>query len=621
MEKNWKSVLFTSVEDIGKYGLEYWIYFQVLQQLIAVFLVISVFAGLKLAYVMQGSGLQLQDPFAMLARGSFGNVGPDTTLQLGQLLLSLGDKPQGQALALGLLDVLMLLPFPGFLLWLRWRQIPRLALDPELRSVSAADYAVRVDGLPLLLPHSQATQGYDMELVHHFEAVLRDEFKAREARGTTGVNASPVPGGIAASAREAAAAAAAASSGGAGGLVCEAVLARDFDGALLSALGRERAEAAIASLPPGRHTNRAERLKRRAESLGKQVAAARVEESERPTLGRAFVILGSKEERDRLLRVYRFAHLPLVGRFLQPARLRLHGRWSLELHKAPEPTELVWEHMHLDPSLRDRRCRVVFWARRALTALVLVLMLALAFGLSLLVFWALLGLRGAAAAQCSPWALTGYQDPGPCLLPGNSGLASGCECVCVDASAWVSSASTCRTLDALPSSGGILLVALLTEALHWLLAWLIPRTVERWRHMRYADEEQATMMVMALAHCLTPLVASFVLLALKALPVDERLQSLGKLNVGGISASGLSAPLLWAFDRGWYLHGAGQDWAENCMRLASITPITPRKLQVLQFWSFGAWHDGWGHLSLQSRCGVEPVGRDIAWCYGSATHH
>ncbi|CAE7023982.1 unnamed protein product [Symbiodinium natans] len=466
VEKNWRSIFQVHLDDVEKYGLEYCIYFHTLRVLCGMFFVLALLATPALLFCLQGNSFVHDDLLSHLARLTLGNVSPTTMLNAGPFNLVLADVADPRAVGFGLLLALQLAIPPLALSILSLWSWPRLASHADLAlEPSAADYALRVDGLPSQLELNGRT--LEAELLSHFEAVLRER--------------------------------------GADGLCCDVALRRNFRGALQAALDMQawehKAAATVRQTPGSRKARHA--LSRR-EAAARRVALHRRDEAERPVCS-AFVVLGSEEERDWLLKRYRFAQFSIF-RPLQPRNLRLQRRWPLSLSAAPEPSDIVWTNFSdariLGPAALPWQCVV-----RVSTVAFLLVMFGLGSGGCLLIFLATLGVPGEAAMQCGIWSL---QDPS--FAAWNS--ACNCLCACEHVKARLLDTSQCALND-VESSLAVLACIVLVEMLQAISCWGLGWLMSFWKFNCASQLEASKVLLTAVAQACVPLSPACSLFALK----------------------------------------------------------------------------------------------------------
>lgn len=512
-ERGWQtpSVSQARLEEIRLYGLDHWIYLRFLRAISRLFALEALLAVPKLAVLSRSSGIQQRDPLAWLARLSLGNAVPGHNLKLGLVDLRVDDSS-----VLASIDALQWVILLSFIVWFVIWFLPTLAEDPELRLLSAADYAVQVDGLPPQLPENH--HQYEMELIRHFEGVLR------ELQG-----------------------------GDPNAHVYEAALVRDFSRGLYAAQELLRLETELRggkleeASPRALSAKRERHLKTRQEAMSKIVATSRMDEAER-SVKRAYIICSTRKERAELLREYRFSTLPVVGRCLQPSHLWLYGRWPLTVRPAPEPTDIRWAHFGWSTQMhvRSRVTLVIYAALVFLTSAALCCM----------VWWSLLGIRGESAVQCtigSTWRQSSDDSLAPfCLspplltadtIPSDTVWEQGCDCMCTDRSRWWTDSGDCETLGALNASATTALIVIITECAHRFLLVVVPMLINSWHHILKSDVECSILSVITGCTCVVPVMSSFGHFFLKVILRSSR-------------AQGLAEPLLWEVDRGWYLHAA-----------------------------------------------------------------
>eukprot|EP00928_Gymnodinium_smaydae_P033585 TRINITY_DN24015_c0_g2_i1.p1 TRINITY_DN24015_c0_g2~~TRINITY_DN24015_c0_g2_i1.p1 ORF type:complete len:999 (-),score=123.97 TRINITY_DN24015_c0_g2_i1:251-3220(-) len=518
VEKSWQSAALRREEAINEQGLDWWLYFRLLRTLSLAFLLSGLLAVPKLAVVTQGGVLQQGDIFALLARASLGNVAADTRLRIGSLDLRLFDEP-----LLGILDALQLGVVLVALAWFWLWHLPAVFQQSDVWPVSAADYAVRVDALPPRLADAQANLKYDFELLQHFEAV------ARKAR-----------------------------SGPSSALVCEVALVRDFGRALATALRRGTLEQELRALDVNEADGRrrAEELRRHVAKLQSEVASARREETDRAVIG-AYVIMGTEEERDAILRAYRFSGclsyavlrwLPLSVRWLfQASRLRFESRYPLVVSAAPEPEDIVWQNVQ-DSSLWRTLMRIV-------TGFIVCFVLAVCTLLTILVWEFLLQDRISSAARCAAGDSPRLDSAWTCHSSSSrefsdeTTLRDVCSCVCGDPMSWTADSSTCLELQATEATFAVFACFVISEVSRVSLSLFVPVLVRTWRLVSSCGSDHTIFMILAVAHSLLPFIASIALLLMKSL-APLRISSFGD----GLAS--LKPTLVWEVDRGWYMHCA-----------------------------------------------------------------
>ena len=219
----------------------------------------------------------------------------------------------------------------------------------------------------------------------------------------------------------------------------------------------------------------------------------------------AFVVLGSEEERDWLLKRYRFAQFSIF-RPLQPRNLRLQRRWPLSLSAAPEPSDIVWTNFSdariLGPAALPWQCVV-----RVSTVAFLLVMFGLGSGGCLLIFLATLGVPGEAAMQCGIWSL---QDPS--FAAWNS--ACNCLCACEHVKARLLDTSQCALND-VESSLAVLACIVLVEMLQAISCWGLGWLMSFWKFNCASQLEASKVLLTAVAQACVPLSPACSLFALK----------------------------------------------------------------------------------------------------------
>jgi hypothetical protein len=98
-------------------------------------------------------------------------------------------------------------------------------------------------------------------------------------------------------------------------------------------------------------------------------------------------------------------------------------------------------------------------------------------------------------------------------------------------------------LDAFGATAAFVLILLLTECAYRFLLVLVPTLISNWHHILQSDVECCISSVLTASICAAPFLASFGHFLLKMILRSSH-------------AEGLSDPLLWEVDKGWYLHAA-----------------------------------------------------------------
>lgn len=507
VEKNWKSVANTRVEEAGKYGLGYWIYFQALKSLSFTFLAIAVLAIPKLLHVLDGKAVRQKDLMAVLAQFSVGNANPAKKISLGPLTFGFQNAA---VVSLGILDVLQLSIVLFFITWFKFRRVPRIAQDPELRNISASDFAIAVDGLPSRLMEDKLHQKYDFEIAQHFETLLRS-----------------LPGNDPHS------------------IVCEVALVRDFGTGLLTVQERDRAEATLRHLRQGdAHPKLEKTLEARIQMLNEEISGMCKDEGDRGIL-RAYVVFGTCEEKQRILREYRFSWL---FHCCQSRRLRYQEKWPLYVSAAPEPSEIQWANFGYSRKQRTLRMASTY-------SFIVVVLLCVA-SLSLVAWWLLAEPRVMAAAKCAvgDFHRGGGEGTGqgPEIeaetpwhpVPGAAGNSEdGGSCFCTPAEYNEVSSEACQAFHSNEALGALVIsVVVALGARHGLLR-VLPVLIQRWRPPHGSDIGLSNFALLAISLSFCPMMASIAILGLK-------------LKVSDGIAEGPTQPLIWEIELGWYLHSS-----------------------------------------------------------------
>eukprot|EP00927_Polykrikos_kofoidii_P047615 TRINITY_DN41872_c0_g1_i1.p1 TRINITY_DN41872_c0_g1~~TRINITY_DN41872_c0_g1_i1.p1 ORF type:complete len:860 (-),score=110.22 TRINITY_DN41872_c0_g1_i1:55-2634(-) len=512
------------VEAINELGLDRWLYFRFVATLRSAFLLVSVLSIPKIVLLLRGSTLQQRDAFALVARVSLGNADTDARLQLGSLVLQLWDAPGFCAL-----DAIQLATLVAAVGWFWARVVVWAIRNPEVKRVSAADYAVCVTGLPPRLTQEDANSRYDFEVVRHFESVLRAVSRIGNP------------------------------------MVCEVALVRSFGRALSAAEEREDVEIRLrralmlsstsesrynfgglrtAATVPGQVVSR---LQSQVEALSHEIAAARMEESQRVVLG-AYVIVGTKSERADLLGAYSFSShfMSPLGKLLQGRSLRLDGRHPLVVTPAPEPGDINWPHF---TSASWKRA-----ANQALTILVVAVVLLACVAFSCLILLALVPARITAAAHCVAGGVALYSrdsfnftesdTASLCTTPFLTGKSSilRCDCFCVPLHQRITDVDSCQSFQSTETTLSMVCCFVLAEISHHILSLAVPKLVKRWKLVLASEETRLSFLLLVIVQSAVPFATSVALLVTKALSREQ--------------SGGTSQLLVWEVDLGWYLHAA-----------------------------------------------------------------
>lgn len=218
----------------------------------------------------------------------------------------------------GILDMIAVVCFLRFAWWYKYSRIPELVTKHSKVQATPGDYAIVVEYLPEMLPPEFHLQ-YDRLLANHFQRVVQEELRFRGQSANV--------------------------------KVCEVAFAHDFDGKLGDFRELRNLHIARAIELEKGSTWRLHRVEKQISRLCGQTRDRKSLRS-RPVC-RAFVTFDRPEWRNLALSAYRRSRYT-IGRIFQPAWLRFNGR-ALQVHAAPEPSDIRWENQDMPWSSRAGR--------------------------------------------------------------------------------------------------------------------------------------------------------------------------------------------------------------------------------------------------------------------------
>mmetsp|Transcript_25411 Transcript_25411/g.46121 ORF Transcript_25411/g.46121 Transcript_25411/m.46121 type:complete len:1023 (+) Transcript_25411:81-3149(+) len=301
------------LSEVGGTGTE--LYFRMLRNFGFMYAYMAAFTAPIPAFSMVGDFLP--DTGQFLAKTTIGNMGSyadATVVDPSERIVQIGC--QGVGLSdmthyFGWLDFIALLIFFSFVVYFRFRAIPKIAEQDEKEQITPKDFSVTIDCLPATIENHA---DYERLLNEHIASRLeyaRSRLK-EEHRPAHNVE------------------------------VCEITLVRDYGGRLGEI--RERANLQKSKEIAEAYENNekaVEKLSAKLEALEEKLAERLKPDEELPVV-RAFCILNCKADVALLLNDYRFADFSLF-RLCQFSDRRFQGR-KIRVRSAPEPTDILWEN-------------------------------------------------------------------------------------------------------------------------------------------------------------------------------------------------------------------------------------------------------------------------------------
>jgi len=356
----WRPIWSTALGDmaeIGGTGTE--LYFRLLRNLGIVFAYMSALTCASIAFNAVSNFAP--DNGNALTKTTVGNIGATvqgTNIEPDQRYIILKDfdgKCSGTAVnkmtsILGWLDFSSIALFFVCILVFRFYIVPRVAKQSDDDQITPKDFAVEIDNLPRRFPgmeqaDSFGSTAYERQLSELLCQRIRVQQTRERARA--GAEAGDAPAVK----------------------VEELVLVRDFKGKLRKkkALADLKRELDIAQYI--KDEKQVAKLSKRIEKMEKKVNE-KLESEDALDVVRAYAILSTPKDAERLIIDYRFSVYGLLRRISQclgncglfecccPQRQRMfHGR-ALRIRRAPEPTNIIWENQ--DVPYWNRKLRQTF---------------------------------------------------------------------------------------------------------------------------------------------------------------------------------------------------------------------------------------------------------------------
>mmetsp|Transcript_125797 Transcript_125797/g.361703 ORF Transcript_125797/g.361703 Transcript_125797/m.361703 type:complete len:1015 (+) Transcript_125797:137-3181(+) len=360
----WRPIWSTALGDmaeIGGTGTE--LYFRLLRNLGIVFAYMSALTCASIAFNAVSNFAP--DNGNALTKTTVGNIGATvqgTNIEPDQRYIILKDfdgKCSGTAVnkmtsILGWLDFSSIALFFVCILVFRFYIVPRVAKQSDDDQITPKDFAVEIDNLPRRFPgmeqaDSFGSTAYERQLSELLCQRIRVQQTRERARA--GAEAGDAPAVK----------------------VEELVLVRDFKGKLRKkkALADLKRELDIAQYI--KDEKQVAKLSKRIEKMEKKVNE-KLESEDALDVVRAYAILSTPKDAERLIIDYRFSVYGLLRRISQclgncglfecccPQRQRMfHGR-ALRIRRAPEPTNIIWENQDVPHVERKVRHALVMFA-------------------------------------------------------------------------------------------------------------------------------------------------------------------------------------------------------------------------------------------------------------------
>ena len=340
----WRSLLKTSREDIGDYGVGFQLYFDFLAKIAMVLFGLGIISLPLLIFAYQGDFAGVSAGF--FAKTTIGNIGicgdygqlcPVVSSYADRLLISGATTLLRTATpAFGGLASLCIALFAIFGMYFYYIHLTKVVRQHDAKHISLDDYSVEVDYLPHRLRIPQDHANYEQLLKAHFEKIVGKENS-----------------------------------------VAQVSLARDYDGAVrtflqLSDIEIEMKEA-LAQSRKATTAKEADSWKAYLKKLEKRQKLAQdhvknqtmVDENDRGVV-KGFITFQETRFRDRVLGAYSWSRQHFIFRLLQVPQLRFQGK-PLYVRKASEPGNLY--HENLDVSKKNVFFRTVFTIAAAIFVL------------------------------------------------------------------------------------------------------------------------------------------------------------------------------------------------------------------------------------------------------------
>lgn len=342
LDKNgkWRRVWGTKVSEmseVGGIGME--LYFRLLRVLGLCFAYKTIFSMPVLVFAVQGDFVpDFGNRFAMTTIGNLGNLAQG--IQQADRLVVVGC--QGQELSkltpyFGWLDFIGTLMFTCYIIYFRFRVLPRMAKVDDAENITCRDFAVMIENLPPEIPEQKT---YEQQLADFLLGRLR-EFRAmdKQSKRVSVSRSDPE--------------------------ICEIELVRDYEEKLSHVkyynelveqkrIGEEKGEEVMMS----KYLCCGKRPIQYFIDAQEAFLKKELKPPEELPVVRAYVILHVPADRERLITHYRFSRY-FFTRCCMRRENRFHDT-ALRVSRAPEPTNIIWENQDVSSKKRAVLRAVIF---------------------------------------------------------------------------------------------------------------------------------------------------------------------------------------------------------------------------------------------------------------------